>query len=145
MMGDRTKVWLNALLSATQAITSQLTKGNKSVLGAGQQYPSDEGVYIQIVNDSIVQRGFAKATVRIIVVKIDEQPCYDLISAVSDAIYSQGGSPGRWPVLPSLYSLKVKDITDPVLVVAPEQIGEDRSYSGVLQFDVIGRDIARPL
>jgi len=146
MMGDRTKAWLIAMLSAESAITSLFTKGSKSVLAAGQSYPSDEGVYVHIISELPAEfRGFNKTTVRIYGVRVGEQQCYDVLSAVFDTVYKPPGSPGVWGVLPSTVSLVVKATTEPVMTIAPEKIGDDNSYSGVLQFEVIGRDRNRPL
>lgn len=145
MMGDRTKAWLISLLSAETALTSLLTSGAKSVLSAGQDYPSDEGVYVQIVTDVPASfRGFARADVRIYAVKSGDQGCWNLINAISDSVYKPPGSPGAWGVLPSTVGLAVKATTEPQVVIAPEKIGVDGTYSGVLSFTVTGRDLARP-
>lgn len=145
MMGDRTKAWLISLLSAETALTSLLTDGSKAVLSAEQNYPSDEGVYIQIVTDvPATFRGFARADVRIYAVKVGEQECWNLINMITDNVYKPPGSPGAWGVLPSTVGLSVKATTEPQVVVAPEQIDINKTYSGVLAFTVIGRDLARP-
>lgn len=145
MMGDRTKAWLISLLSAHTALTSKFTAGSKSVLSAGQDYPSDEGAYVQIVTQTpAANRGFARVDVRIYAVIVGDQTCWDVLAAIADAVHKPPGSPGAWGVLPSTVGLKVLATTDPQVVIAPEEIGNDRTYSGVLAFTVIGRDIAAP-
>lgn len=146
MMGDRTKAWLISLLSARTALTSLFADGSKSVLSAGQDYPSDEGAYVQIVTEvPSANRGFHRTDVRVYAVISGEQECWNVLNAISDGIYPKTpGSPGSWGVLPSTVGLMVKATTEPQVVVAPEQIDNDGTYSGVLAFTVVGRDIARP-
>lgn len=145
MMGDRTKAWLISLLSADATLIAMFTAGSKSVLAAGQDYPSDEGAYVQIVTQTpAANRGFQRTDVRIYGVIVGEQQCWSVLGAISRAVHKPAGSPGAWGVLPSTVGLVVKSSTEPQVVIAPEQIGNDNSYSGVLAFTVIGRDIASP-
>lgn len=145
MMGDRTKAWLISLLSADATLIAMFTAGSKSVLAASQDYPSDEGAYVQIVTQTpAANRGFQRTDVRIYGVIVGEQQCWNALGAISRAVHKPAGSPGVWGVLPSTVGLVVKSSTEPQVVIAPEQIGNDNSYSGVLAFTVIGRDIASP-
>lgn len=145
MTADKVKTWLLALLSANTTVTDLYDEGADAITSSGQDFPSDEGVYVRILSSAPADvRGFESVDVRIAVVRDGESGCYEAIDAVRNAIWLPAGSLGRPALLPSASGLSLRFLSPVTVQSAPEPVGQSQFYGAVLSVKVIGRDVNAP-
>jgi len=142
---DKVKTWLIALLSGVSAVTSLFEEGEDAVVSGGQDFPSDEGVYVRVLSSAPTEaRGFESVDVRIAVIRDGEDGCYEACQAVRDAISLPSGSLSRPSLSPSSSGLSLQYVSPVTVQSAPEAVGQGTMYVAVLSVKVIGRGVDDP-
>lgn len=145
MTAEKVKKWIVAMLSANAGVIANFSAGADAVLSAGQDIPSDVGVYIKIADSVPSQtRPFDDVEVLVLVVQTGEQECFDAMDDIANAFDGPEGIRARSGTTPLSVGLSVKHVTRPKIVDPPAEIGNDGTFGAAMSFMVSGRDRSSP-